>query len=288
MRGLTPDLDLQRPLDFPEALQRLAQGWRPFAGGTDLMVLHAAGRLPSGGYLDLTQLPELMGIRETDRLIDLGALVTYTELLAHPGIHRCLPLLVKSARATGALAIQNRGTLGGNLANGSPAADTPPSLLAYGAELLITSVRGTRVVPYEAFHTGYKAMDLASDELIARIRVPKPEGLTVHYFRKVGARKAQAIAKLSLALCAEVREESVVEIRIGLGAVAPVPVRARHAEVALRGSPVRALPVDLALEALKADMCPIDDLRSTAHYRATVTGNLLRQALASLATAQEG
>lgn len=287
MRGFTPAMDLRRPADFPEALALLGEGWRPFAGGTDLMVVHGAGKLPPGRFLDLSRLPELMGIRETDTALDFGALVTYTDLQAHPAVHRHLPNLVKSARATGALAIQNRGTLGGNIANASPAADTPPSLLAYGAELVLTSSRGSRVVPYEAFHQGYKVMDLAPDELVARIRVPKPSGRSIHYFRKVGTRRAQAIAKLSLALFAEIADGCFATLRIGLGAIAPAPVRARHAEAVLLGATLAALPVERALEALRADMSPIDDLRSTAHYRATVTRNLLRQALATMAAHQE-
>ncbi len=287
MRGFTPAMDLRRPADFPEALALLSDGWRPLAGGTDLMVVHGAGRLPAGRFLDISRLTELQGIRETGTCLDFGALATYTELLAHPGVHRHVPNLVKSARATGALAIQNRGTLGGNIANASPAADTPPCLLAYGAELVLTSIRGSRVLPYEVFHQGYKVMDLASDELVARIRVPKPTGTTVHYFRKVGTRRAQAIAKLSLALFAQVSEGLITDLRIGLGAVAPAPVRARQAEAVLRGARLESLPLELAMEALQADMSPIDDIRSTAHYRATVTRNLLQQALAMVAESRE-
>lgn len=281
MRGFLPALDLQRPASLGGALAGLAEGRRPFAGGTDLMVLHNAGKLRETRFLDISRLAELKGIRETAEHLDVGALCTYTELLEHPAVHRHFPNFVMSARVTGALAIQNRGTLGGNIANASPAADTPPCLLAYEAELELVSVRGVRTVPYEAFHQGYKVMDLAPDELVARIRVPKP-GASFHYFRKVGTRQAQAIAKLSLALVARIEDGCVAGMRIALGAVAPAPVRARSAETALLGQPLAELPLAVALEALGADMSPIDDLRSTAHYRATVTRNLLGQALRSL------
>jgi len=283
MRGFLPAMELQRPASLSEALQMLAaHTGRPFAGGTDLMVVYNAGKLRETRFLDIARLPELQGIRETPEYLDLGALCTFTELLAHPAIHRHFPNLVKSAKATGALAIQNRGTLGGNIANASPAADTPPCLLAYGAELELVSPRGTRVVPYELFHQGYKVMDLAADELVTRIRVPKPSGTSVHYFRKVGTRQAQAIAKLSLALVAQVADGCVANLRIGLGAVAPAPMRACHAEAVLQGQPLANLPVAAALEALLADISPIDDIRSTAHYRSTVTRNLLAQALRTL------
>jgi len=280
MRGFLPSMECQRPATLAEALALLASGaGRPFAGGTDLMVLYNAGKTQDTRFLDISRLPELKGTRETPTHLDLGALCTFTELLEHPAIHRHMPNLVKSARATGALAIQNRGTLGGNIANASPAGDTPPCLLAYEAELELVSARGTRTVPYEAFHRGYKLMDLAPDELVARIRLPKPVGTHAHYFRKVGTRQAQAIAKVSLACVAQIAEGRIAKVCIGLGAVAPAPVRAPHAEAALCGQPLDALPVDAILQALEADMSPIDDIRSTAHYRRIVMRNILGQAL---------
>ena len=179
MRGYLPDHDLRVPASLAEALDLLAREpglWTPLAGGTDLMVLFNAGRLQATRLLDLSALAELRGIQEDPDGISFGALTTFTELRETPAVHRHLPNLVQSARATGALAIQNRGTLGGNIGNASPAADTPPSLLAYGAELELVSAAGSRWLPYEAFHLGYKQLDLASGELLARIRVPKPRG----------------------------------------------------------------------------------------------------------------
>jgi CO/xanthine dehydrogenase FAD-binding subunit len=216
-----------------------------------------------------------------DAGITFGALATYTDLRRHPYVQRHLPNLVQSAKVTGAVAIQNRGTLGGNLVNGSPAADTPPSLLAYGAQVELTGLLGSRWVPYEDFHTGYKQTVMGPCELLTRIRVPQPPP-GFHFYRKVGTRAAQAVAKVCLAAYAQIEDGTVRAIRIGLGSVAPVPVRARAAEAALLGRPLDALPLAAAREALMADISPIDDIRSTAGYRRTVAGNVLAQALTEL------
>ena len=286
MRGYLPDFDIRVPGNLAEALAILAAEpgvWTPFAGGTDLMVVYNAGRLKATRFLDLSRLAELRGIQEDGAGLAFGSLTTYTEVRDCKAVHQHFPNLVQSARATGALAIQNRGTLGGNIVNASPAADTPPILLAYGAELELVSVRGRRRVAYDAFHLGYKRMDLQPDELVARILVPKPEGRSYHYFRKVGTRQAQAIAKVCLAAHARIVDGTLAELRIGLGSVAPVPARARNAEAALIGRPLNALPIDAACEALLGDMSPIDDIRASAHYRSVVTQNVLGHMLRELA-----
>jgi len=288
MRGYLPPVEVRVPATLGEALTLLAAEpglWTPLAGGTDLMVVYNAGRLKPTCFLDLSRLAELRGIEENATSLRFGALTTFTELRECRAVHQHFPNLVKSARATGALAIQNRGTLAGNIANASPAADTPPSLLAYGAELELVSPRGLRRVAYDQFHLGYKALDLAPDELLARVIVPKPSGRGFHYFRKVGTRQAQAISKTCLAAYARVEEGRLAELRIGLGSVAPTPARARHAEAVLLGQALGSLPVAAAREALLADMSPIDDIRATAHYRSVVTRNLLGQMLRELAHA---
>lgn len=286
MRSFLPDFDLTTPGSLSEALDLLAKQpgvFRPFAGGTDLMVVLNAGNLPVARFLDLTHCAELRGIQEINTTLSFGALTTFTEVRECKAVHQHFPNLVKSARLTGALAIQNRGTLGGNIANASPAADTPPSLLAYGAEVELISVRGTRRVAYDAFHRGYKQMDLAPDELLYRVHVPKPTGHTFHFYRKVGTRQAQAISKLCLAAFARIADGAVAELRVGLGSVAPAPARARNAEAAILGRPLGELPIAEAQKALLADMSPIDDIRSNAHYRQVVTQNVLGQMLMELA-----
>jgi CO/xanthine dehydrogenase FAD-binding subunit len=274
-----------RNLEEALALRATYPEARPLAGGTDLMVPFAAGRLPDRQFLNLWRLEELRGITVTGGEVTLGALTLFREVAAHPILQKEFPNLVRSAKATGALAIQSRGTLGGNIANGSPAADTPPSLLAYGAELELTSLRGARWVPYADFHTGYKRSLLAPDELITRIRLARSREGGFHYFRKVGTRQAQAIAKVSLAAWARVQEGRIQDLRLALGSVAPTPIRAKGTELVLLGQADSGLPHGAALEALKADICPIDDLRASAAFRRRVAGNLLVDMLKALAPA---
>src|SRR5215468_7154328 len=145
--------------------------WRPFAGGTDLMVLFEAGKLDHRRFLSIWRLPELRGISADAGFVTLGALTTYTDVLRHEILSREFPLLAEAARNTGGIATQNRGTLGGNIVNASPAADSPPALLVYDADLELVSARGSRRIPYRDFHTGYKQMRLAPDELLARIHL---------------------------------------------------------------------------------------------------------------------
>ncbi len=285
MRAFLPDYQIKAPGSLAEALGILAAEpgvWTPIAGGTDLMVLYNAGRLQGRRLLDISRLYELRGVKDDPGYLALGALTTFTEMLEQRAVHQFFPNLVKSARATGALAIQNRGTLGGNIVNASPAADTPPALLAYGAEVELVSVRGSRRIPYEAFHRDYKKMDLAPDELLASIRLPKPQGLGYHFYRKVGTRQAQAISKVCLAAYARIEDRVVADLKVGLGSVAPVPARAFRAEAVVRGRSLDALPLAEARAAILEDISPIDDIRASAHYRQVVTANVLAQMLLEL------
>ena len=286
MRAYLPAYDLRVPETLEEAFSLLGSSdrWRPFAGGTDLMVLLEAGRLPEGRYLGLWKLRDLTGIEVRDDAVVMGALTTYTDVLRHPVLQEQFPLLCRAAAETGGVATQNRGTIGGNIANASPAADTPPALLASDAALELVSVRGTRRVPYDAFHLGYKKMDLAADELIARVVLPKRPTSWRQYYRKVGTRRAQAISKVCMAAAIDLDAvtDHIRDIRIALGSVAPVPIRAREAEIALRGRALDSAALEAAQRALVADIAPIDDLRSTARYRLRVAQNLLGECLDSV------
>ncbi|MEO6239154.1 MAG: xanthine dehydrogenase family protein subunit M [Vicinamibacterales bacterium] len=253
---------------------------RPFAGGTDLMVVLEAGHLPPGRYVSLQNCRELLGIEEAAGAIAIGALVTYTEIGKSVLLAPRHSLLGLAARETGGLATQNRGTIGGNIANASPAADTPPALLAYDAQLELMSCGGTRRVPYADFHRGYKQMDLAPGELIARIHLPARQDGWRDYYRKVGTRRAQAIAKVSFAGAILMEEDRVKDVRIALGSVAPTVVRATLTEEMLRGKRLDAEALSVAEKALASEIAPIDDIRSNAHYRGRVAGNLLREFLA--------
>jgi CO/xanthine dehydrogenase FAD-binding subunit len=271
------------PESLSAALRELARhpASRPFAGGTDLMVVLESGRLPQGRYVSLQNCRELRRIEAAGAAVSVGALVTYTEICNSAMLARRYPLLPLAARETGGLATQNRGTIGGNIANASPAADTPPALLVYDAELELLSSAGTRRVPYAAFHRGYKEMDLAPGELIARIYLPARAdgGGWRDYYRKVGTRRAQAISKVCFAGSISLDGRRVADVRIALGSVAPTVVRATLTEDLLRGKPLDTASIAVAVKALMSEIAPIDDIRSTARYRARVAGNLLREFL---------
>jgi len=278
MRSYVPAYDLRVPAALEEALALLADSggsWRPFAGGTDLMVLLEAGKLPHTRYVSLSGLDALTGVIVSDDEVIVRALTTYAEIRGHQVLALEFPLLAAAARETGGIATQNRGTIGGNIANASPAADTPPALLVYDASLDLVSIRGVRRVPYAAFHTGYKTMDLAADELIAAVRLPRGRGWTHQDYRKVGTRRAQAISKVCFAGALKMDGEIVTDVRLAFGSVAPISLRARSAETAVRGQRLDPATIDAAGAALLHDIAPIDDVRSTADYRAAVAVNLL-------------
>jgi CO/xanthine dehydrogenase FAD-binding subunit len=280
MRGDVGAFELLPAATLDVALALLAEqpgATRPIAGGTDLMVLLSAGKLLHRRFVDIFGLDELRGVEVTDDAVVCGALTTYAEVRAHAVLAAEFPMLARAARETGGWAIQNRGTLGGNVVNASPAADSPPALLAYDAELELRACSGARWVPYASFHTGYKQLILRPDELVTRIRLPRARGAKqLHVYRKVGPRRAQAISKVCLAARVDFAADgrAVTAARVALGGVAPTPVRVPDAEAALArgGGPDAAT----ALAALGRTIAPIDDVRSTAHYRRRVAENLLR------------
>jgi CO/xanthine dehydrogenase FAD-binding subunit len=271
---------MEAPRDLPAALERMvreAAVWKPFAGGTDLMVLLEAGKLPHRHFLSIWKLPELRGIEQTAANVTLGALTTYTEIRRDEILAREFPLLCRAAAETGSVATQNRGTLGGNIANASPAADSPPALFVYDADLELVSARGSRWVPYLGFWTGYKQTDLRADELIRRIRLPRATQGWRQYYRKVGTRRAQAISKVCFAAAARMDGGRIADVRIALGSVAPIVLRAVETERALRGETLTPAGVRQAQEVLGREIAPIDDMRSTARYRRRVAQNLLAE-----------
>jgi CO/xanthine dehydrogenase FAD-binding subunit len=290
MRSYVPSFELRAVTDLAEALellQRRPGEWRPFAGGTDLMVLLQFGKLPGQRFLDLWRLKELRGIAATGDSITLGALTTYTDVRRSDLLRREFPLLCAAAAETGGVATQNRGTLGGNIANASPAADSPPALLLYDAELELASAHGRRWVPYRDFHTGYKQMDLHPDELICNIRLPRSKAEWRQIYRKVGTRRAQAISKVCFAAGALMRDGVIADARLALGSVAPVPKRCLRTEALLRGQPLGDELIRAAREELAQEIAPIDDMRSTARYRRFVAQNLLADFLRQLASADK-
>lgn len=284
MRSFVPGYDLVHAQTLDEALHMLAanKGWRPIAGGTDLMVLFNAGKLPYRKLVSIRNLPELREFRIEDDAVCLGAAMTYSEIQSQEILQREFPLLCKAASETGAVANQNRGTIGGNLVNASPAADSAPALIVYDAEVEVVSVQGRRQIPYHVFHTGYRQTRLRDDELLCQIRLPRRAATWRHYFRKVGPRRAQAISKVCFAAAAEVSGETIKDIRVALGSVAPIPLRCFHTEAVLKGRCLTPGLITDARAAIENEVQPISDIRSTEEYRRKVSSNLLADFLESL------
>jgi CO/xanthine dehydrogenase FAD-binding subunit len=260
-------LALLQPRTLPEALRMLRDeaGITPLAGCTDVYVSLNAGTLADARFLNLWGLDELRGIEVRGGALRVGALATYREIIRSADVRRRLPMLAAASREVGAVQIQNRGTLGGNIANGSPAGDTLPVLAAADALVELRGLDWTRTVPFAEFYTGYRTSVRRPDELIVAVEVPHVGGS--QWFRKVGTRAAQSISKVVMA---GVRAERP---RIALGSVAPTVVRARRTEEALAAG----ASIADAQRVLQQDISPIDDIRSTAAYRREVAARLLAQ-----------
>jgi CO/xanthine dehydrogenase FAD-binding subunit len=285
MRGNPAMHDLVAPGTLGGVLELLASepgAWTPIAGGTELMVAFAAGRLAAPKLVNLWGIPDLRAIEISAQNVVIGAAATFLDLRRHAVIAADFPLLAKAASWIGSIANQGRATLGGNLVNGSPAADSSPALLAYDAEIELISSRGRRRVPYSAFHTGYKSNVLAADELLYAIHLPRRFARHKQYLRKVGTRRAMAIAKVALGATALLEKGVIREIRLGAASLAPFPTRLAGTEAALLGQAITRETAQSARRALLAEVKPIDDIRSTAHYRSRVAVNLLDEFLLQL------
>lgn len=290
MRSDPAEFDFVAPPSLQAALMLLSaepKVWLPIAGGTDVMVQFGAGSLPARKLLSLWNLPELRRIDILPDLVEIGAGSTYSDLREHELVGREFPLLVQAAGWTGGIANQNRGTIGGNIVNASPAGDSLPALLAYDSELILVSVRGERRVAYRDFHKGYKQMDLAADELLRAVCLPRKFSAYFSYTRKVGARRVQAISKVCIAALVRVEKKvvggaihiSLEDARIAVGSVAPTPIRLTETERILNGKRIGESLVTLARRTAMSEIRPISDIRSTAGYRAAVVANLVGEFL---------
>lgn len=265
-------MQIDRPASLDDAFAVLADAQGavlPIAGGTDLCVSWHARDKSNWRMMDLSRLaPLLRYVRLDDTWLELGALATYWDVIRHAAAANAFPLLVEAGRQVGAIQIQTRGTWAGNIGNGSPAADGVPVLMAYDARVVLASQAGRREVALDAYYTGYRASVRRPDELIVGIRVPRRER-SVEWFHKVGARQAQAITKVGVAV---VRDSA--GWRVVANSVAPVVLRCRSLEAALeRGD---ALDSPAAVQrVLEGDVSPIDDIRSTGAYRARVLARLI-------------
>jgi carbon-monoxide dehydrogenase medium subunit len=268
------------PQTLEEALSVMAEGrHRPLAGGTDLMVQLAADVVePPEAILDLSRLAELRGIGYDGYEVSIGALTTYTELRHSPVIRARLPALAEAAATIGAAQIQNRGTIGGNVCNASPAGDTLPVLLAVDAAFDLGSARDARTVAASAFWVAYRQTALRPDELLLRIRFPVERARHTR-FRKVGTRQAQAISKVVMALSYREEGGAWQDVRLALGSLAPTPIRARATEALLEGTAPVEDVAERAAARLAAEVSPIDDVRSSADYRRVVSARILHRLL---------
>jgi CO/xanthine dehydrogenase FAD-binding subunit len=272
------DPTVQSPTSLAEAYALLSErngALKIIAGGTDLMVLMNAHVLETAEFLDIWRVDELRGITDEGDALRIGALTTYTQLIKSELVQQYSPSLVAASRTIGAIQIQNRGTIGGNIVNASPAGDSLPVLAAYDAEVELGSARGTRMVAFNQFYAGYRRSLLETDELVLAVRLPKLKEGERDFFWKVGTRRAQAISKTVLAARAQISDGRINWISIGVGSVAPTVVRAPKTERLLTGGQLNATLMEEARRMIAEEITPITDLRSTEHYRRTVTGNVL-------------
>lgn len=288
MRAHPADYELVAPGTLNDVLSLLANepgAWLPIAGGTDVMVQYSAGKLPARNLVSIWNLPELRRIEVFAGEIQIGAGCTYTDLREHKVVSREFPLLSQAASWTGGIANQNRGTIGGNIVNASPAADSLPALLVYEADLILISSRGERRVSYGGFHAGYRKTRIAPDELVRAVCLPRRYSEYYAHTHKVGPRKAQAIAKVCFAALGRIEQGVAKDIRLAMGSVAPVPLRLVETESKVKGSKIDSELIVLASKTAATEIRPIDDIRSTARYRRAIAGNLVAEFLERLRAA---
>ncbi|MEC7583983.1 MAG: xanthine dehydrogenase family protein subunit M [Planctomycetota bacterium] len=271
------------PTSVAAALEAMAEpGAVAVAGCTDLMVPGSPHDRQRRAIVDLSRVSELSGIEVVDGMLDMGAGETFANLRRHPDVQQHAPALAEVAATVGALQIQARATLGGNIANASPAGDSLPVLLVLDAELLVAGPTGERTIPYAAMHTGYRRTALHPGELIVRVRVPLPGEGVVQRFRKVGTREAQAISKVVLAFAARLDDGHLRDVRFAAGSVAGTPVRLIATEAACEGAALGAALAEDAGRIAAGEVRPIDDIRSTAQYRRFVLSRCVRRMLLEL------
>lgn len=281
MRSYLPEFQLTQAASLQHALEALNSSTaRPIAGGTDIMVLLDAGKLPPGNFIDITTIESLKNIEDDGDYIYIGALNTFTDIRENHLCQQYFPMMCEAGRWSGARAIQNRGTIGGNICNASPAGDTPPALLCYDAEIELSSVDGIRWINYDKFHLDYKKLEKKPNELLTRVRIKKTNPDRFELYQKVGTRLAQAISKICFAGLIEFDgEKKVQKIRLSWGAMGPYVLRSFQTEDVIIGNKIDDALISLAEKELSQELAPIGDIRSTAGYRKKVAINLLKHFL---------
>ena len=276
MKSYVPDFNFETPSSLDEAFKFINQGYKPFAGGTDIMVLYETGNLNTTNFVSLETIDELKSITYDNDFLYIGALSTFREIAKNTIIKNEFPLLHLAAKEVGALAIQNRATIGGNIVNASPGADSPPSLLCYDAIIEIISDKKQREIDYHNFHTGYKITALKQDELLSKIILKRNTNNFKCFYRKVGTRNAQSISKVSFAVNYLFNDNILKDIKLAMGSVNETPIRIMSVESILKNKTITPEIIDFACSELQKTISPIDDIRSTAKYRKKVSSNLLR------------
>ncbi len=285
MRGNAEAHELIAPGSLAAVLELISAApgqWSPIAGGTELMVAYSAGRLDAKKLVSVWGVPELRFIETTPDSVVIGAAATFCDLRADETIEKEFPLLAKASSWIGSIANQSRATIGGNLVNGSPAADSSPALLVYDADIEFISVRGRRKIPYTNFYIGYKQNAMTTDELLYAVHLPRRFAQHRQYIRKVGTRRAMAISKVALAATSWLQDDVVSEIRLAAASLAPFPARLPQTEATLIGQTITSKTIQNARNALLNEAQPIDDIRSNAEYRKRVGANLLEEFLLDL------
>ncbi len=272
MRAVSPR-SLEEAVDLLTAEPQL----RPVAGCTDLMVAPQATLATLPGVMDLLSVPEIRGIRWSGEWMEIGSTTSFAAIAESAAVRESFPGLADAARQIGGWQIQNRATLGGNMANASPAGDSLPVLLALEAQVVLVSGGGERQIAYREFHRGYRQTALEPGEIIGWIRLPRPHAQAVQLFRKVGTREAHAISKVVVALLGRVEEGTIVDYRLAAGSVAPVPLRVTAVEEAMLGRVADREAADLAGRQAAESVEPIDDVRSTAAYRRFALERVVRR-----------
>ena len=272
-----------QPKDLIDALKYLSkiEDIIPFAGGTDLMVSINKGMFSDKVFLDLSTISELQQFIESKDVFIIGSMCTFSQIIQNKVVNKYFPVLYKASKNIGSYAIQNRGTIGGNIANASPAGDALPALLIYNARLKLVSIDGIRIVEYKDFHLDYKKTILKKTEIIYQIILPKKKKEGKHYFNKVALRKAQAISILSCAALINIKNKLFLDFRLSFGAVGKTPIRCFKVESKINGKMYNKISFSSIIKVLNSEIDPISDFRASSLYRKKVAINIILYLLKS-------
>ncbi|MCS7095160.1 MAG: FAD binding domain-containing protein [Thaumarchaeota archaeon] len=279
------DVDVLVPKDVTEVLRLLSsrRGFKLLAGGTDLLVQLRSGAVPKSDLIDISGLRELRYVKRSNGHIAIGALTTFSEIAESEIVKRYAPILAEAAETIGSVQIMNKGTIGGNIINASPAADSLPPLYVLDAELKLISLNGTRIMGISDFYKGYKMLEIRPGELLAEVKLRAMGAGEVGHFFKHGLRQGDAISVVNGAVILDLDGDKVRNAAIALGAVAPTVVRAPEAEKVLKGKKLREDVMWEASRAVLKSISPIDDVRGSAAYRREMSVNYLYMTLWRLA-----